>query len=363
MARPTSASVHPDALRHNLSQVRRRAPNSRVMAVVKADGYGHGLERVARALSGADAFGVAALSDAERLRAAGLSQPVVLLSGFNDAEDIGQLRRLNVETVVHHVSQLQMLEQAAPGTPIRCWLKLDTGMHRLGFAPEDVREAYARLQAAPAVDADIVLMNHFASSDEFIGSASQGRQTREQLRVFAEATAGLPGARSLANSAAVLGWPDAHFDWVRPGGALYGISVVEGTTGADFDLRPAMTLATRLIAVNRIRRGERIGYSATWECPEDMPVGVAAIGYGDGYPRRVPAGTPVLVNGARAAIVGRVSMDLMTIDLRTQPSARPGDPVVLWGDPLPVETIAAAAGTIGYEPVCSITRRVRFVED
>ncbi|WP_166207450.1 alanine racemase [Cognatiluteimonas telluris] len=363
MARPTSATVHTDALRHNLSQVRRRAPNSRVMAVVKADGYGHGLERVARALSGADAFGVAALSDAERLRAAGLSQPVVLLSGFNDAEDIGQLRRLNVETVVHHASQLQMLEQAAPGTPIRCWLKLDTGMHRLGFAPEDVREAHARLQAAPAVDADIVLMNHFASSDEFIGSASHGRQTREQLRVFAEATAGLPGARSLANSAAVLGWPDAHFDWVRPGGALYGISVVEGTTGADFDLRPAMTLATRLIAVNRIRRGERIGYSATWECPEDMPVGVAAIGYGDGYPRRVPAGTPVLVNGARAAIVGRVSMDLMTIDLRTQPDARPGDPVVLWGDPLPVETIAAAAGTIGYEPVCSITRRVRFVED
>jgi alanine racemase len=236
-------------------------------------------------------------------------------------------------------------------------------MHRLGFAPEDLREAYARLQAAPAVDADIVLMNHFASSDEFIGSPSHGRQTREQLRVFAEATAGLPGARSLANSAAVLGWPDAHFDWVRPGGALYGISVVEGTTGADFDLRPAMTLATRLIAVNRIRRGERIGSSATWECPEDMPVGVAAIGYGDGYPRRVPAGTPVLVNGARAAIVGRVSMDLMTIDLRTQPDARPGDPVVLWGDPLPVETIAAAAGTIGYEPVCSITRRVRFVED
>jgi alanine racemase len=363
MARPTSATVHTDALRHHLSQVRRRAPNSRVMAVVKADGYGHGLERVARALSGADAFGVAALSDAERLRAAGLSQPVVLLSGFNDAEDIGQLRRLNVETVVHHASQLQMLEQAAPGTPIRCWLKLDTGMHRLGFAPEDLREAYARLQAAPAVDADIVLMNHFASSDEFIGSPSHGRQTREQLRVFAEATAGLPGARSLANSAAVLGWPDAHFDWVRPGGALYGISVVEGTTGADFDLRPAMTLATRLIAVNRIRRGERIGYSATWECPEDMPVGVAAIGYGDGYPRRVPAGTPVLVNGARAAIVGRVSMDLMTIDLRTQPDARPGDPVVLWGDPLPVETIAAAAGTIGYEPVCSITRRVRFVED
>jgi alanine racemase len=362
MARPTSATIHTHALRHNLSQVRARAANSRVMAVVKADGYGHGLERVARALSGADAFGVAALSDAERLRAAGLSQPIVLLSGFDDAGDIPQLRRLNVETVVHHAIQLQMLEQAATGEPIRCWLKIDTGMHRLGFAPEAVRDAYARLLAMPAVDPDIVLMNHFASSDEFSGSASGGRQTREQLRVFAEATAGLPGARSLANSAAVLGWPDAHFDWVRPGGALYGISVVEGTSGVDFGLRPAMTLATRLIAVNTIRAGERIGYSATWECPEDMPVGVAAIGYGDGYPRHVPAGTPVLVNGRRAHIIGRVSMDLMTIDLRAHPEAAPGDPVVLWGEGLPVETIAAAAGTIGYEPVCSITRRVRFVE-
>jgi alanine racemase len=357
MARPTSATIHIDALRHNLSQIRVCAPTSRVMAVVKADGYGHGLERVARALAGADSFGVAALSDAERLRAAGLSQPIVLLSGFDEADDLPQLRRLNVETVVHHATQLQMLEQAVPGEPIRCWLKLDTGMHRLGFAPEHVRDAYARLIAMPAVADDIVLMNHFASSDEFTKP-----QTRQQLRVFAEATAGLPGARSLANSAAVLGWPDAHFDWVRPGGALYGISVVEGTSGADFGLRPAMTLATRLIAVNRIAKGERIGYSATWQCPEDMPVGVAAIGYGDGYPRHVPAGTPVLVNGRRADIIGRVSMDLMTIDLRQQPDAKPGDPVVLWGEGLPVETIAAAAGTIGYEPVCSITRRVRFVE-
>ncbi len=358
MARPTSATIHTDALRHNLSQVRVRAPDSRVMAVVKADGYGHGLERVARALSGADAFGVAALSDAERLRAAGLSQPIVLLSGFDEADDLPQLRRLNVQTVIHHATQLQMLEQAPPGEPIGCWLKLDTGMHRLGFAPEDVRGAYARLVAMPAVADDIVLMNHFASSDEFAKP-----QTREQLRVFAEATAGRAGARSLANSAAVLGWPDAHFDWVRPGGALYGISVVDGTSGADFGLRPAMTLATRLIAVNRIGKGGRIGYSATWQCPEDMPVGVAAIGYGDGYPRHVPSGTPVLVNGQRADIIGRVSMDLMTIDLREQPDAKPGDPVVLWGEGLPVETVASAAGTIGYEPVCSITRRVRFVED
>lgn len=357
MARPTSATIHTDALRHNLGQVRQRAPHSRVMAVVKADGYGHGLERVARALGGADAFGVAALSDAERLRAAGISQPILLLSGFDEPADIARLRQLQVDTAVHHVSQLQMLEHADAGEPIRCWLKIDTGMHRLGFAPELVREAHARLTALPGVVGEIVLMNHFASSDEF-----DKPQTREQLRVFAEVTADLPGLRSLANSAAVLGWPDAHAQWVRPGGALYGMSVVAGTTGADFGLRPAMTLGTRLIAVNHVRKGSCIGYAATWECPEDMPVGVAAIGYGDGYPRAAPAGTPVLVNGRPAQVIGRVSMDLMTLDLRGIPEAQVGDPVVLWGPDLPVERIAEAAGTIGYELTCSITRRVRFVE-
>lgn len=357
MARPTSATIHTGALRHNLAEVRRRAPVSRVMAVVKADGYGHGLECVTRALASADAFGVAALSDAERIRAQGLSQPIVLLSGFDAPEDLVQLQRLNVQTVVHHYEQIAMLEQSGPAiaSSIRCWLKVDSGMHRLGFAPGDVGQAHARLAALGG--GEIVLMTHFASSDEF-----EQAQTREQLRVFEQATAGLPGPRSLANSAAVLGWPQAHGDWVRPGGALYGISVVAGKSGADFGLQPAMTLSTRLLAVNRIPGGERIGYAATWETPEDMPVGVAAIGYGDGYPRRVPAGTPVLVNGQMAPVIGRVSMDLMTIDLRKQPHAKAGDPVVLWGEGLPVEVIADDAGTIGYEPVCSITRRVRFVE-
>lgn len=363
MARPTSATIHVDALRHNLGQVRARAPRSRVMAVVKADGYGHGLERVARALVGADAFGVAALSDAERLRAAGVSQPILLLSGFDEPADIARLRALGVWTVVHHASQLEMLEQAAPGEPIDCWLKLDSGMHRLGFAPHAFRDAYARLRAlGGGTVGDVVLMNHFASSDEFADSASRGAQTRKQLSVFRETTAGLEGTRSLANSAAVLGWPEAHDDWVRPGGALYGMSVVEGMDGSAFGLRPAMTLATRLIAVNRVCKGGRIGYAGTWECPEDMDVGVAAIGYGDGYPRAAPAGTPVLVGGHPAQVIGRVSMDLMTIDLRGVPGARVGDDVVLWGAELPVERIAAGAGTIGYELTCSITRRVRFFE-
>jgi len=358
MSRPTTATIHIDALRHNLAQVRLLAPNSQVMAVVKADGYGHGLERVARALAGADAFGVAALSDAERLRAAGLSQRIVLLSGFDEASDLPQLRRLGVDTVVHHESQLAMLEADKDAEPIRVWLKFDTGMHRLGFAPEAAARVHARLRSLPNVASEITLMTHFASSDEF-----GGQQTQAQLGKFSNSTAVLTGPESLSNSAAVLGWPDAHRDWVRAGGALYGLSVVAGKNGADFGLKPAMTLSTRLIAINRVAKGERIGYSATWQCPEDMDVGVAAIGYGDGYPRGAPPGTPVLVNGVRVPVIGRVSMDLMTLDLRGMPQARVGDTVTLWGPELPVEEVAAAAETISYELTCSITRRVRFVED
>ncbi len=362
MSRPTCATIHIQALRHNLARVRALAPHSKVMAVVKADGYGHGLERVARALAGADAFGVAALADAERIRAAGLSNRVVLLSGFDDGSDLALLRTLDVDTVVHHESQLLMLDAdaaVAPATakPLRVWLKLDTGMHRLGFPAERAHAIRARLAALPNVAPEIALMTHFASSDAF-----DGAQTHAQIALF-EAMADAGTLRSLANSAGVLGWPAAHADWVRAGGALYGLSVVEAKTGADFGLRPAMTLATRLIAINRVARGEPVGYSATWTCPEDMDIGVAAIGYGDGYPRSVPSGTPVLVGGVRVPLVGRVSMDLMTLDLRGAPDARVGDPVVLWGPQLPAEEIAAAAGTISYELTCSITRRVRFTED
>ena len=363
MARSTTATIHPEALRHNLAVLRKRAPASKVMAIVKADGYGHGLERIANALSGADAFGVAALADAERLRAAGLSQPILLLSGFDDPDDLPRMRALNVGSVIHHVSQLEMLEQSDGTEPLRCWLKIDTGMHRLGFAPEAVQDAHARLRALAAVDDEIGLLQHFASSDEYPDSPSHGEQTLSQLRVFEAATAGFTGPRSLANSAAVLGWPQAHGDWIRPGGALYGISVCEGKTGADYGLRPAMTLATRLISVKKIPAGGRIGYAGTWVAPEDMTIGIAAVGYGDGYPRTAASGTRVKVGDTVVTTVGRVSMDLMTLDLRGCPGAAPGDAVTLWGEGLPVEHVGAQAGTIGYEPVCSITRRVRFVED
>jgi len=269
-----------------------------------------------------------------------------------------EMRRLRLESAIHHDAQLDWLSADADPRPLHVWLKLDTGMHRLGFAPERAREIHARLRALPSVEKDIGLMTHFANSDVF-----DDAMTTTQIERFERALSGIEGDRSLSNSAGILGWPEAQAQWVRAGGALYGISVVAGKIGADFGFRPAMTLSTRLIAVNRVRKGEHVGYAATFECPEDMNVGVAAIGYGDGYPRHADAGTPVLVNGVRASLIGRVSMDLITIDLRNHPDARIGDPVVLWGRGLPVEEIAMHADTIGYELTCGVTRRVRFVED
>lgn len=360
MSRTTVATIHIGALRHNLARIRTLAAPARVMAVVKADAYGHGLERVARALDGqVDAFAVAALGDGLRLRAAGHHQRIVVLSGPDSAHDIAEMQRLQLDAAIHHPTQLQWLAQASPGRGrLRVWLKIDSGMHRLGFAPEQVAAVHAQLVAMQGVDPEIGLLTHFSDAERF-----EGTQTPAQIARFAEATRQFSGPRSLSNSAAVLGWPEARGDWVRTGGLLYGLSVVDGKSGADFGFRPAMTLSTRLIAINRIGKGERIGYNGTWSCPEDMPVGVAAVGYGDGYPRSAASGTPVLVGEQRVPLIGRVSMDLITLDLRTAPAAKIGDEVVLWGSGLPVETIAARAGTLSYDLTCGMTRRVLFVED
>jgi alanine racemase len=359
MSRTTVATIHLGALRHNLRKLRALAAPAQVMAVVKADAYGHGLERVARALNGdADAFAVAAIADGLRLRAAGHRQRIVVLSGPDSAADVSEMQRLQLDAAIHHETQLPWLAHAdvARGA-LRVWLKLDTGMHRLGFAPDAARGLQARLAAMPAIG-EIGLMTHFSES-EAIG----GDVTAAQIERFAAATDGLPGPRSLSNSAAVVGWPAARGQWVRTGGLLYGLSVIDGKSGTDLGFRPAMTLATRLVAINRIARGERVGYNGTYACPEDMPVGVAAIGYGDGYPRSAEAGTPVQVDGVRVPLIGRVSMDLITIDLRNAPTAKVGDRVVLWGEGLPAETVAAHAGTIAYDLTCGMTRRVLFVED
>lgn len=355
--RATSATIHLGALRRNLARLRALASPAKVLAVVKADAYGHGLERVARALHEADAFGVASIADGLRLRAAGHRQRIVVLSGPDRADDLAEVRRLDLDIVVHHDSQLEWLE-SRPGKPIRVWLKIDSGMHRLGFPPARAQAVHARLSRLPAVAEDIVLMTHFAASDEFDNAL-----TGHQIAAFVRATAGLPGARSLSNSAGLLGWPAGRGDWVRAGGLLYGLSVVDGKCGADFGFEPAMTLETRLIAVNPLEAGARVGYAATWQAPQDLPLGIAAIGYGDGYPRSAANGTPVLVGGRPAAVVGRVSMDLISIDLRSVPEARVGEVVTLWGAGLPVETVAAHAGTLSYDLTCGMTRRVLFVED
>ncbi|HWX67203.1 MAG TPA: alanine racemase [Rhodanobacter sp.] len=360
MSRTTVATIHLGALRHNLARLKALAAPAKVMAVVKADAYGHGLERVARALNGeAEAFAVAALGDGLRLRAAGHQQRIVVLSGPDNVRDIAEMQRLQLDPAIHHEAQLQWLAQAEPTRGrLRVWLKIDSGMHRLGFAPERVAEVHAQLAAMPGIDPEIGLLTHFSDSEVF-----EGEQTPAQIKRFVDTTRMFSGPRSLSNSAAVLGWPDARGDWVRTGGLLYGLSVVDGQAGADFGFRAAMTLSTRLIAINPIKRGERIGYNGTWTCPEDMPVGVAAVGYGDGYPRSAAAGTPVLVGEQRVPLIGRVSMDLITLDLRDAPAAKIGDRVLLWGPELPVELIAAQSGTISYDLTCGMTRRVLFVED
>lgn len=353
--RVAQAVIDLPALRHNLQRARAAAPDTRVLAAIKADGYGHGQVAVARNLAdGADALGVACLKEALALREAGIDTAIVLLEGFFHPDELPAIVEHGLEMVVHHPFQLEALDGLRPGRPIPVWLKVDTGMHRLGFPPAQAARVWQWLGERPAVVAPVGLLTHLANADE-----RDDPTTGAQLARFDAALAGCPGAqRSIANSAGVLGWPESHADWVRPGIMLYGCSPFPGRIGPDEALRPVMTLRSALMAVNRLEAGDRVGYGGTWTAPEPMPVGVVAVGYGDGYPRHAPNGTPVLVNGRRVPLVGRVSMDMVTVDLRGQPDARVGDPVVLWGEGLPVEEVAGAAGTISYELICGVTQRV-----
>ena len=355
--RATRVEIDLGALRHNLGRAREAAPGTRTMAAIKADGYGHGLVRVARALQeDADALAVACIDEALSLREEGVEGTIVLLEGFFQAEELPLFRDLGLEAVVHHPRQLELLEQARLDGGVRVWLKVDSGMHRLGFLPEAVPAAWERLLRCQAAD-PVGFMTHLARADDKADPA-----TGEQLAAFHRATGELGGLHSVANSAGVLGWPETHGHWNRPGIMLYGVSPFLGGRGPVEGLKPAMTLRSELIAVNHLRQGDAVGYGGTWVCPEPMPVGVVAAGYGDGYPRHAPSGTPVLVNGRRVPLVGRVSMDMLSVDLRSQPEAAVGDPVTLWGEGLPVEEIADAAGTIAYELLCGITQRVQRIE-
>ncbi len=352
--RPARAVLNPDALRHNFSKVRQAAPSSRVMAIIKANGYGHGLVWAARTLREADAFGVASVEDAVALRDAGIKQPIVLLEGFFHPSELPALLRYTLDSVVHHEQQIAALEQLRLTGRIDVWVKVDTGMHRLGISPESVPAILQRLKACASAGT-LRLLSHFPNADN-----PHDTRAPIQVQLLESFEAGFE--RSLANSAGIVYWPASHLDWVRPGIMLYGASPMTGIPAAGLDLRPVMTLRSEIIAVNDRRKGDSIGYGGDWVCPEDMPVGIVAIGYGDGYPRHVPSGTPVLVNGRRVPLIGRVSMDMVTVDLRSQPKAQPGDPVVLWGQGLPVEEIAAQSGTISYDLLCRVTARVPRIE-
>ena len=352
MTRPARACIDLHALRHNFQRIRQAAPDSRVMAIIKANAYGHGLLRVAQSLPDADAFGIVTPEEGIILREAGIDRRIVLLEGMFSPDDISLINAYRLDTVIHHDSQIGMLEQATLSRPHDVWLKLDTGMNRLGFRPEAASQAVARLRAIEGV-AGLRFMTHFAQADEVDNPATAAQQA-----LFEGALEALPGERTLANSAALLAWPGTQADWVRPGIMLYGASPLPGKDAGALDLQPVMTLKSRLIAVKDCRKGDTVGYGGDWECPVDMAVGVVAIGYGDGYPRHAGSGTPVLVNGRRADLVGRISMDMICVDLRGHDRAAVGDDVVLWGDGLPVEEIASAAGTISYELLSGISGRV-----
>ena len=351
-----TATIDLAAIRHNLGVVRQNAPRSKVMAAIKADGYGHGAVPVARALEDhADAFAVACLEEALVLREARVRAPLALLEGILSAEEAKLSLRHGLQVVVHDHWQLELLEALPRGARVSLWVKLDTGMHRLGFPLGDVPGLWQRIQARPDWEF-LGWITHLACADEPDNPA-----TRDQITLFEGALDGLPGARSIANSAGLIAWPQARTDWVRPGLMLYGASPLPGKTGTDLGLKPAMKFETRLIAVRDYEAGAAIGYGATWRCPERMRVGVAAVGYADGYHRSMASGTPTLLRGQRAEMVGRVSMDMITLDLRAVPDARVGDPVLLWGPGLPVEAIANCASTVAYELLCGLTQRVRFV--
>ncbi len=369
MPRPILATVHPEALRHNLQRARQLAPDARVWAVVKANAYGHGIERCFDALRSADGFALLDLLEAERVRALGWRGPILLLEGVFEPRDLELCSRLSLWHTVHCTEQIDWLAAHKTQVPHRVFLKLNSGMNRLGFKPDAYRSAWARLNALPQVE-EISFMTHFSDADGPRGIA-------HQVAIFESVTADLPGERTLSNSAAILRHAGARLgalalaaDWVREGIALYGSAPdFPQHSAADWDLQPAMTLSSRIIGTQSLQAGDTVGYGSAFTADGPLRIGVVACGYADGYPRHAPAGTPVLVGGMKTRVIGRVSMDMITVDLSPLDAAGipcgVGTEVVLWGRAasgavLPVEEVAACAGTIGYELMCAVAARVPF---
>ncbi|MCM0043766.1 MAG: alanine racemase [Burkholderiaceae bacterium] len=352
MPRPLVAITDLDAMRANLSRARAAMPGAKVWAVVKADAYGHGLLNAMRGLAFADGLSLVELDRAVQLREAGWRKPLMMMEGMFDPADLDTMAGLALQPVVHNDEQLAMLASFA-GPALDVHLKINTGMNRLGFRPERLHEVFGRLRGMRAVRT-IALLTHFANADN-PQSAPSAELQWQRLR---EQCAGLDAEISLSNSAALLHQPAIRCDWVRPGVMLYGGSP-GGGTAASFGLRAAMTLQSRLISVQALQAGDSVGYGSVFTADRPMRIGIVACGYADGYPRHAPTGTPVLVDGVRTRLLGRVSMDMLAVDLTPAPGAAVGTPVVLWGDGLPIDEVAEAAGTISYELMCAIAPRVR----
>jgi len=352
--RPIKALISSAALRHNLGVVRSCAPHSRVFAVIKANAYGHGLMRAARAFESADGLALLEIEAAVRLRESGYGRRLALLEGLFEAAELAVAAQHDLTIVVHSEEQLRMLDAAPAGARLDVMLKVNTGMNRLGLEAREAIVARDSLIRHRAVK-QLTLMTHFATADDARGVAWQ-------METFESVAAGQTLERSVANSAAILRYPHTHGDWVRPGIMLYGGTPFADTPAAALGLLPAMTLASEIISVRQVQPGERIGYSGTYEAAKPIRVGTIACGYADGYPRHAPTGTPVLVDGVRTRTLGRVSMDMLTIDLSGIPAARVGTPAVLWGEGLPADEVAFAAGTVSYELMCALAPRVPVIE-
>ncbi len=364
MPRPIQAFVHTDALRHNLTRMRAAAPDARVWAVVKANAYGHGIERVFEGLRAADGFALLDLDEAQRIRSLGWRGPVLLLEGVFETRDLELCSRLDLWHTVHCEEQIDMLSRHKTQVPHRIFLKMNSGMNRLGFTPTRFRSAWTRLNQLPQVD-EISLVTHFSDADGSAGIA-------KQMAVFVQATEDLPGERTTCNSAALLRHAADEAvaaDWVRPGIALYGSAPdFPAHTMAQWDLQPTLSLRSRLIATQDLQAGDSVGYGSAFTADVPMRMGVVACGYADGYPRHCPTGTPVLVDGVRTRTLGRVSMDMIAVDLTPCPQAGFGSEVTLWGQAsqgavLPIDEVAQAAGTVGYELMCAVSGRVGFTQD
>jgi alanine racemase len=356
MSRAALAILSTEYLLHNLKVIQSHAPNTHVIAMIKANGYGHGLRSTALRLEKhVYSFGVASIDEAIALRKVNIKIPITLMEGVFEPNELLIAACENFHVVFHDATQLEWLKTASLPCQLTAWLKVDTGMGRLGFTPNNVNDAYEQLSIHPHIKQPIGIMSHFACADEIAHPLNQ-----KQIARFTQFIEGKTGPKSFCNSAAIFSFKDHHYDVIRPGLALYGVSPIPNVSSADLGLKPVMTLQTRLMAVRNVQKNSTLGYGARFVCPSDMRVGVIAMGYGDGYPRTARDGTPILVNGIRCPLVGRVSMDMITVDVSASPDAKVNDPVILWGDELPIEEVSQYTNQCAYDMLTAVQSRVRF---